>query len=174
MGEIINEVEVPSHLVDKMEEYREILVEKVSENDDVLMEKFLGGEEITNDEIKAAIRKQTINNEIYPVLCGTALQNKGVQLVLNAVVDYLPSPVDIGVVKGTDVDSGEEIERKLTEDEKFSGLVFKVATDPFVGKLSFIRVYSGVLKSGSYVYNPATDSKKELDDCTNANSREEI
>ena len=176
MGEIINEVEVPSHLVDKMEEYREILVEKVSENDEVLMEKFIGGEEITNDEIKAAIRKQTINNEIYPVLCGTALQNKGVQLVLNAVVDYLPSPVDIGVVKGTDVDSGEEIERKLTEDEKFSGLVFKVATDPFVGKLSFIRVYSGVLKSGSYVYNPATDSKERIGRIVqmHANSREEI
>ena len=176
MGEIINEVEVPSHLVDKMEEYREILVEKVSENDDVLMEKFIGGEEITNDEIKAAIRKQTINNEIYPVLCGTALQNKGVQLVLNAVVDYLPSPVDIGIVKGTDVDSGEEIERKLTEDEKFSGLVFKVATDPFVGKLSFIRVYSGVLKSGSYVYNPATDSKERIGRIVqmHANSREEI
>jgi len=176
MGEIINEVEVPSHLVDKMEEYREILVEKVSENDEVLMEKFLGGEEITNDEIKAAIRKQTINNEIYPVLCGTALQNKGVQLVLDAVVDYLPSPVDIGVVKGTDVDSGEEIERKLTEDEKFSGLVFKVATDPFVGKLSFIRVYSGVLQSGSYVYNPANDSKERIGRIVqmHANSREEI
>ncbi|MBT5346950.1 elongation factor G [bacterium] len=176
MGEIIKEVEVPSDLVDKMEEYREKLVEKISENDDVLMEKFIGGEEISNEEIKAAIRKQTINNQIYPVLCGTALQNKGVQLVLNAVVDYLPSPVDIDVVKGTDVDTGEEIERKLTEEEKFSGLVFKIATDPFVGKLSFIRVYSGVLSSGSYVYNPATNSKERIGRIVqmHANSREEI
>jgi len=176
MGEVIKEIDVPSDLVDKMEEYRGILVEKIAENDDTLMEKYLAGEEISIQELKDGIRRLTIQNQIYPVLCGTALQNKGVQKVLDAVVDYLPSPDDIGEVTGTDLNTNEEITRKLSTDEKFCGLVFKVATDPFVGKLSFIRVYSGVLNAGSYVFNPGNGQKERIGRIVqmHANSREEI
>lgn len=176
MGEKIIEKEIPAEYQAKVEEWRAKLIEKISENDEALMEKFFEGAELTEEEIKAAIRRQTITEQIFPVLCGTALQNKGVQRVLDAVADYLPSPMDIGQVEGTDPDTDEPITRKLTTDEKMSGLVFKIATDPFVGTLSFVRVYSGILKSGSYVYNPVTGNKERIGRIVqmHANSREEI
>ena len=176
MGENVIEVDVPADMAEQIEEYRGILIEKVAENDDELMEKYLGGEEISIEELKAGIRRATVDSKIYPVVCGTALQNKGVQKVLDAVSDYLPSPNDIGVVKGEHPDTGEEMERKLTVDEPIAGLVFKIATDPFVGKLSFIRVYSGTIKAGSYVYNPLKGEKERVGRIVqmHANSREEI
>ena len=176
MGENVVEIDVPADMAEQIEEYRGILIEKVAENDDELMEKFLGGEEISIEELKAGIRRATIVSKIYPVVCGTALQNKCVQKVLDAVSDYLPSPNDIGVVKGEHPDTGEEMERKLTVDEPVAGLVFKIATDPFVGKLSFIRVYSGTIKAGSYVYNPLKGEKERVGRIVqmHANSREEI
>lgn len=176
MGENVVEIDVPADMAEQIEEYRGVLIEKVAENDDELMEKFLGGEEISIDELKAGIRRATVVSKIYPVVCGTALQNKGVQKVLDAVSDYLPSPNDIGVVKGEHPDTGEEMERKLTVDEPVAGLVFKIATDPFVGKLSFIRVYSGTIKAGSYVYNPLKGEKERVGRIVqmHANSREEI
>ena len=115
------------------------------------MEKYLGGEEITNEELKAAIRKGTVNVEFYPVICGSAFKNKGVQLMLDAVIDYLPSPFDVPAIKGTLPDTDEEVERHSAMTEPFSALAFKVMTDPYVGKLTFFRVYSGTLESGSYV-----------------------
>ena len=176
MGEKVIEVAIPADYQGKAEEWRAKLIEKISENDEALMEKFFEGADLTEAEIKAAIRRQTITEQIFPVLCGTALQNKGVQRVLDAVSDYLPSPADIKEVEGTDPDSGEKATRKLTVDEKTSGLVFKIATDPFVGKLSFIRVYSGVIKSGTYLYNPVTGEKERIGRIVqmHANSREEI
>ena len=152
MGEKVIQVDVPAEMLDQAKEYRDILIEKVAETDEALMEKYFGGEEITTDELKAALRAATIKGELYPVLCGTALQNKGVQKVLDAVVAYLPSPEDIKVVHGVKPDSeDEEDSRELTSEAPLSGLVFKVATDPYVGRLSFIRIYSGVMKSGSYL-----------------------
>ena len=176
MGEKVIEKEIPAEHMEAAQEWRSKMIEKISENDEALMEKFFEGTELSEEEVKAAIRKQTITEQIFPVLCGTALQNKGVQRALDAVRDYLPSPVDIGTVEGQDPDSGEVMTRKLTTDEKMSGLVFKIATDPFVGKLSFIRVYSGILKSGSYVYNPVSGQKERIGRIVqmHANSREEI
>jgi len=177
MGEIQNEIEIPADLLDQAKEYREILVEKVAENDDALMEKFLNGEEISEEELKAGIRRATITNKIYPVLCGTALQNVGVQTILDATLDYLPSPLDIGAIHGTDVDDPEkEVLRQPKDDEPFSALVFKIATDPFIGKLAFLRVYSGRLPSGSYVINSSKDKKERVGRLVqmHANSREEI
>ncbi len=176
MGEKVIEKEIPAEHLEAAKEWRAKMIEKISENDDALMEKFFEGTELSEEEIKAAIRKQTITEQIFPVLCGTALQNKGVQRALDAVRDYLPSPVDIGTVEGQEPDTGEPMSRKLTTDEKMSGLVFKIATDPFVGKLSFIRVYSGVLKSGSYVYNPVSGQKERIGRIVqmHADSREEI
>ena len=176
MGEKVIEKEIPAEHLEAAKEWRAKMIEKISENDDALMEKFFEGTELTEEEIKAAIRKQTITEQIFPVLCGTALQNKGVQRALDAVRDYLPSPTDIGTVEGQAPETGEPMSRKLTNDEKMSGLVFKIATDPFVGKLSFIRVYSGILKSGSYVYNPVSGQKERIGRIVqmHANSREEI
>lgn len=177
MGEIVIEYDIPADMMDQVEEYRNILIEKVAESDDVLMEKFFAGEEITKEEIKAAIRKLVIKNELYPVYCGTSLQNKGVQTVIDGVKDYLPSPVDVESIVGTDPEDEEkEVLRKPNVTEPFSGLVFKLATDPFVGKLAFIRVYSGRLTSGSYVFNPKTGEKERVGRIVqmHANSREEI
>lgn len=176
MGEQVIEKEIPAEYMEEVKKWRAIMIEKISENDDALMEKFFEGTELEEAEIKAAIRKQTITEQIFPVLCGTALQNKGVQRVLDAVNDYLPSPADIGTVEGEHPETGEKLTRKLVTNEKMSGLVFKIATDPFVGKLSFIRVYSGVLKSGSYVYNPVSGNKERIGRIVqmHANSREEI
>lgn len=175
-GEKITEVEIPQDMKEKVEQYRAILVEKVAENDDTLMEKFIEGEEISVEEIKKAIRTATVANKIYPVLCGTALQNKGVQLVINAVCAYLPSPKDLPPMTGEDPKTGEPISRKLEETEPFAALAFKIATDPFVGSLCFFRVYSGVLEAGSYVVNMSTGNKERIGRILkmHANSREEV
>ena len=153
--------EIPADLQEKAEEYREKLLEAVAESDEELMEKYFGGEELTIEEIKAAIRKMTVNSEIYPVLCGTAYKNKGIQPMLNAVIDYLPTPLDIGEVHGHKVgDEETEILRKPAKDEPFSALAFKIAVHPFFGKLTFVRVYSGRVEPGTQVAN-STKGKKE-------------
>ncbi|BCS81704.1 elongation factor G [Anaerocellum diazotrophicum] len=160
LGKVSQETEIPEDVKDIAEEYRIKLLEAVAETDEEIMMKYLEGEEITVEELKAAIRKATINMQMTPVLCGSSYRNKGVQPLLDAVVDYLPSPVDIAAVKGFSPDTGEEIERKTSEDEPFCALAFKIMSDPYVGKLTFLRVYSGVLHAGSYVYN-STKNKKE-------------
>ena len=177
MGVDVVEMDVPEDMKEKVEEYRAILVEKVSEHDDALMEKFLEEAEISIDELKAGIRKATIETKIYPVMCGTALQNIGVQLLLNAACWYLPSPMDLPAVQGHDVKDEEKVlERSLTVEEPFSALAFKIATDPFVGSLCFFRVYSGKLEAGSYVMNASTGNKERVGRLLqmHANSREEI
>ncbi len=153
-------VDIPAELQDKAEEYREKLLETVAESDEELMEKYFGGEELTVEEIKGAIRKLTVNSEIYPVFCGTAYRNKGIEPVLDAVVDYLPSPLDIGEVRGTSVDGSEDLVRKPSVDEPFSALAFKIAVHPFFGKLTYVRVYSGQAIPGEQMLN-STKSKKE-------------
>jgi elongation factor G len=161
LGTDIEVREIPEEYKAQAEEYREKLVEAVAELDEELMEKYLGGEEITKEELKAGIRKGTVNVEFYPVICGSAFKNKGVQLMLDAVIDYLPSPLDVPAIKGHAVDDDEEIvERHSSDEEPFSALAFKVMTDPYVGILTFFRVYSGTLESGSYVQN-STKGKRE-------------
>ncbi|MBS4193365.1 elongation factor G [Bacillus sp. FJAT-49705] len=160
LGTEIEEGEIPAEYKDQAEEYREKLIEAVAELDEELMEKYLGGEEITKEELKAAIRKATVAVEFYPVLCGTAFKNKGVQKMLDAAIDYLPSPLDIPAINGVNPDTEEETERHADDNEPFSALAFKVMTDPYVGKLTFFRVYSGTLNSGSYVQN-STKGKRE-------------
>ncbi|MFO1442020.1 elongation factor G [Bacillus sp. Bva_UNVM-123] len=160
LGTEIEEGEIPAEYQDQADEYREKLIEAVAELDEDLMEKYLGGEEITKEELKAAIRKATISVEFYPVLCGTAFKNKGVQKMLDAAIDYLPSPLDIPAIKGVNPETDEETERHADDNEPFSALAFKVMTDPYVGKLTFFRVYSGTLNSGSYVQN-STKGKRE-------------
>ena len=175
-GEKVVEGEVPEDLKGKAEEWREKMVEKVAEVDDVLTEKYLEGKEISEDELRAALRKGTVENKLIPVLTGTALKNKGVQPVLDAVVDYLPSPIDIPSVKATDVnDKEKEIVRKADDKEPFSALAFKVATDPFVGQLTFFRIYSGTLTAGSYVLNSSKGKKERIGRILqmHANHREE-
>ena len=163
MGEKVEEIPAPADLKDKMEKWREVMVEKVAEGDDQLMEKYLASEEITEEELKAGIRRATIAGKIFPTLCGTALKNKGVQLVLDAVIDYLPSPLEVPAIKGINPkNEEEEIERHAKDDEPLAILVFKVAADPFVGQLAFFRVYSGSLKAGSYVLNTATGKKERV------------
>ena len=154
--------EIPEDLEDKAHEYRELLIEKLSDVDEEIMMKYLEDEEITVDEIKTALRKGTIANEFTPVLCGTALKNKGVQPLLDAVVEYLPAPVDIPPVQGIDPKTEEEIERPADDDAPFSALAFKIMSDPYVGKLAFFRVYSGILESGSYVYNSTKDETERV------------
>jgi elongation factor G len=176
MGEIVVEGEIPAELVEKAQAWREKMVEKVSETDDALTEKYLNGEEISNEELKTAIRAGVIAAKLVPVFTGTALRNKGVQLVLDAVVDYLPSPLDVPAVIGTNPKNGEEITRKASDDEPFAALAFKVATDPFVGQLTFFRVYSGTLKAGSYVVNSLKGERERIGRILqmHANHREEI
>ena len=176
LGAKYHEEPIPANLEELAVEYREKMIEEISSHDDVLMEKYLGGEELTNDEIRAAIRKATIDIQICPVLCGSAFKNKGVQHLLDAVVDYLPAPVDIPAIKGVDADTEAEIERKASDDEPFAALAFKIMTDPFVGQLCFFRVYSGVLSSGSYVYNSTKGKKERIGRILkmHANKREEI
>ena len=168
--------EIPEEHVAKAEEYREKLIEAVVEFDEDLMEKYLGGEELTIAEIKTAIRKATLAVEFYPVVCGTAFKNKGVQFVLDAVIDYLPSPIDIPPMKGTNPDTEEEVERHADDNAPFSALAFKVMTDPYVGKLTFFRVYSGTLQSGSYVQNSSKGKRERVGRILqmHADSREEI
>lgn len=160
VGENLVVKEIPAEYQDQAEEYREKLIEAVAEFDEDFMEKYLGGEEITIDELKAAIRKATLSVEFFPVVCGSAFKYKGVQPMLDAVVDYLPSPLDVPAIKGVNPDTDEEVERHSSDEEPFSALAFKVMTDPFVGKLTFFRVYSGILSSGSYVKN-STKGKRE-------------
>ena len=160
VGENLVEKEIPAEYQDQAEEYREKLIEAVAEFDEDFMEKYLGGEEITIDELKAAIRKATLSVEFFPVVCGSAFKYKGVQPMLDAVVEYLPSPLDVPAIKGVDPNTDEETERHSSDEEPFSALAFKVMTDPFVGKLTFFRVYSGILSSGSYVKN-STKGKRE-------------
>ena len=159
LGKTINETDIPDEYKAQAEEYRGILLEAVAETDDALMEKYFAGEELSVDEIRAAVRKATLDMTMNPVFCGSSYKNKGVQKLLDAIVYYLPSPVDIAHVKGTDP-KGEEVERKTDDEEPFSGLAFKIAADPFVGKLAFFRCYSGVCPAGSYVLN-STKGKKE-------------
>ncbi|MBR5310441.1 MAG: elongation factor G, partial [Oscillospiraceae bacterium] len=162
LGKDISVTDIPENMVELCEEYREKLIEGAVEADESLMEKYLEGEELTIDEIKAAIRKGTIDNTFVPVCCGTSYRNKGVQKLLDAIVDYMPSPLDIPPVKGTDLETGEETERKAGDDEPLSILAFKVAADPFVGKLCFFRVYSGKVEAGSTVLNSSKDKNERL------------
>ena len=159
LGTDIKEEEIPSDMLEKAKEYRAEMVEKISETDDDLMLKFMEGEEPTVDELKAALRKAVCNNQIVPVCCGTAFKNKGVQLLLDNVVYYMPSPLDVKAIEG-ELDDGSKVARHSSEDEPFSALAFKIMTDPYVGRLTFLRVYSGKLSAGSYVLN-ATNGKKE-------------
>ncbi len=176
LGAKFVEAEIPADLLDSAEEYREKMIEEISSHDDVLMEKYLGGEALSEAEIRSAIRQATIDIKICPVVCGSAFKNKGVQPLLDAVVDYLPSPLDIPAIKGIDADNDQEVERKASDSEPFSALAFKIMTDPFVGQLCFIRVYSGVLNAGSYVYNSTKGKKERIGRLLkmHANKREEI
>jgi elongation factor G len=176
LGTDIEVRDIPEEYQDQANEYRESLVEAVAELDEDLMERYLGGEEITNEELKAAIRKGTCNVEFYPVICGSAFKNKGVQKMLDAVIDYLPSPLDVPAIKGTIPDTDEEVTRESSDEAPFSALAFKVMTDPYVGKLTFFRVYSGTLSSGSYVQNSTKGKRERVGRILqmHANSREEI
>ena len=176
MGADYDVVEIRAELLDKAKEAREKMIEAIVETDDALMEKFFGGEEILPAEVKKALRTATIENIIVPVTCGTAFKNKGIQPLLDAVVAYMPSPLDIGAVKGTDVRTGADLTREPKDEEKFSALAFKIITDPFVGKLAFFRVYSGVLEKGSYVLNSTKDKKERMGRLLqmHANKRDEI
>ena len=176
LGTDIQETDIPEDLQDLAEEWREKLVEAVAETDEELMERYLEGDEISEAELKAAIRKATCAVEFYPVLCGSAFKNKGVQLMLDAVVDYLPSPLDVPSIKGIDPNTDEEVERHSSDEEPFSALAFKVMTDPFVGRLTFFRVYSGTLQSGSYVKNSTKGKRERVGRILqmHANSRQEI
>ncbi|MFQ5452157.1 MAG: elongation factor G, partial [Candidatus Paceibacterota bacterium] len=168
--------EIPANIAEKVEKYRKELVEKIAEVDDVLLEKYLKGEDVPVEELKRGLRALTVAYKVVPIYCGTSLRNKGVQPLLDAVVDYLPSPVDVKEIKGVHPDTNEQVIRKLSDDEKFTALAFKLQLDPHVGKLTYIRVYSGVLKSGSYLYN-ATRRKRERIGrilLMHANSREDI
>ena len=176
LGTDILEEDIPAEYLDQAQEYREKLIEAVAETDEELMMKYLEGEEITNEELKAGIRKATINVEFFPVLCGSAFKNKGVQLMLDAVIDYLPSPLDIPAIKGINPDTDEEETRPASDEEPFAALAFKIMTDPFVGRLTFIRVYSGILQSGSYVMNTSKGKRERIGRILqmHANSRQEI
>lgn len=176
MGIKIREEEIPAEYMADAVKYRAELVEKAVEFDDEMMAGYLEGKEFTVDELKAVIRKAVIANKLFPVFTGSALKNKGVQLVLDAVVDYLPCPLDIPPVHGTDPVTGEEISRKASDDEPFAALAFKLQTDPFVGQLTFFRVYSGTVESGSYIYNSTTGEKERLGRIVRlqANDREEV
>ena len=176
VGKVIEEQEIPADMLEKAEEYRTNILESVAELDEDLMEKYLGGEELSIDEIKAAIRKGCISCEIVPVFCGSAYRNKGVQALLDGVVDYMPAPTDIPSIKGTDPKTGEEVERHSSDSEPFAALAFKIMNDPFVGKLAFFRVYSGTLDSGSYVYNSVKGKRERIGRILqmHANHRQEI
>ncbi len=176
MGNEVIEKDIPEDMKADAEKYRGEFIEKIVENDEALMEKYLAGEEIPVEDLKKALRKGVIANQVVPVFTGSALHNKGVQLVLDAVVEYLPSPVDVPPITGIDPETDEKIERKSSDDEPFAALAFKLQTDPFVGQLTFFRVYSGTLKAGSYVYNSTTGNKERVGRILkmHANTREEV
>ena len=176
-GKDVREEEIPEALKAQAEEYRQVLIEAVAEQDEALLEKFFEGEEITQEEIKTAIRKSTIACDMTPVLCGTSYRNKGVQPMLDAVVDYMPSPLDVPAIKGQKPGHpGIELERHASDDEPFAALAFKIMTDPFVGKLAFIRVYSGTISAGSYTYNSTKGIRERIGRLLmmHANNREEV
>ncbi|MBF4695850.1 elongation factor G [Fusibacter ferrireducens] len=175
LGEKIERIAIPEEFAELVEEYREKMVEAIASTDEDLMMKYLEGDEIGVDELKAALRRATINNEIVPVLCGSAYKNKGVQLMLDAVLDYMPAPTDVAAIKGTD-EYGNEVARPADDSLPFSSLAFKIMTDPYVGKLTFFRVYSGTLDAGSYVQNSTKDKKERVGRILqmHANKREEI
>jgi len=162
IGTDIQVEDIPEDMKEKAEQYRSELLEHVAEMDDELMEKYFDGQELTEEEIKRTIRKSTIDNTMVPVCCGTSYKNKGVQKLLDAIVDYMPSPLDVPHIKGVNPETGEEDERPSSDDEPFAALAFKIATDPFVGKLCFFRVYSGVLTAGSTVYNSTKDKNERI------------
>lgn len=174
-NEDYKEIEIPSELVEKAKKYHTMMIEDIVNFDDVAMEKYLNGNSLTVDEIKSCIRKGVLTATFFPIVCGTAFKNKGVKLLLDAVVDYLPSPIDVPPIKGL-LPNGQEVERHNKDDEPFSALAFKVATDPFVGRLTFIRVYSGVLSKGSYVINATKDVKERVSRLVkmHSNNRDEI
>ncbi|MEK9152650.1 MAG: elongation factor G, partial [Patescibacteria group bacterium] len=177
MGKDIEETDIPADMKEKAEEYRAKLMEAIVENDETLMNQYLDGKEIPLAEIKRVLRKAVIAFKIVPVLCGSALKNKGVQFLLDAVNDYLPSPLDVPPIKGTDPgDSSKAVARKTDDNEPFTALAFKVAADPFVGKLCFFRVYAGSIKAGSYVLNTTTGERERVGRIVrlHANSREDI
>ncbi|MDO8619811.1 MAG: elongation factor G [bacterium] len=172
----VNEKEIPADYVEEAKKYRAMLVEKIVEQDDALMSQYLEGKEPSVEVLKATLRKAVIANKIFPVFCGSALKNKGVQLVLDAVIDYLPSPLDMPATRAIEVKSGLPVERHASDEEPFSALVFKLQTDPFVGQLAFFRVYSGSVEAGSYVYNSSTGSRERLSRIVRlqADKREEV
>ena len=178
-GEKIIEKEIPNHLKKEAEETRRALVEKIAEQDDKLLHKYLEGQTITEEELRTTLRNATINNKLVPVLCGAALRNKGIQLVLDAIVDYLPSPLDLAElkpIKGIDAKTGLELIRKPDDNEPFAALAFKIATDPFIGNLTYFRVYSGKLKRGTYILNAAKNEQERAGRIVrmHANKREEV
>jgi len=176
MGKTVIEGEIPADMQAEAEKYRAEMIEKIVEHDEEAMSEYLDGKTIENDRLKKILRHAVINNEIFPVFAGSALKNKGVQLVLDAVVDYLPSPLELPPVKGINPKTGEEVTRTASDSEPFTALAFKLQTDPFVGQLTFFRVYSGVIESGSYIYNSSTGSKERLGRIVRlqANDREEV
>ena len=176
LGKEIDEEDIPAEYADKAEEYRAKMIEAICETDENLMEKFFAEEEITEEELKAALRKACINCELVHVFCGSAYRNKGVQKLLDGVIDYMPAPIDIPSIKGIDPETEEEVERHSSDEEPFSALAFKIMNDPFVGKLAFFRVYSGTLDAGTYVYNSTKGKKERVGRILqmHANHREEI
>ncbi len=176
LGKVEDEVAIPDDMKDQAEEYREILMEALSELDDDFMEKYLGGEDISEEEIKRVIRSGTVECKLTPVTCGTSYRNKGVQPLLDAIVDYMPAPTDIPPITGINPETGEEDHRPSSDEAPFSALAFKIMTDPFVGKLAFFRVYSGILEGGSYVYNSTKGKKERIGRILqmHANNRKEI
>jgi len=178
LGDEWDEIEIPHDMQTLAAEYRTKMLEAVSEEDDTLLEKYLEGHEITPEEIMRVLRQATLKVTIVPVLCGSSFKNKGVQKLLDGIVQYLPSPTDLneGVVWGHHMNLTDHISRKVTETEKFTALAFKIVTDPFVGKLTYFRVYTGSLKSGSYVYNPVSDKKERISRILrmHANTREDV
>ena len=176
LGEQIEITDIPDDMKDKAEEYRDKMLEGLAEVDDDLMEKYLDGQEISEEEIKRAIRKGTVELKLVAVTCGSSYKNKGVQMLCDAIVDYLPSPLDVPAVKGVDPNTDEEVTREASDDEKFSALAFKIMTDPYVGKLAFMRVYSGKAEAGSYVYNSSKDKRERLGRILlmHANHRQEL
>ena len=176
LGKEIEETEIPAELLDEAKKLRAKLVEKVAENDETLLDSYIANSDLSEQELRAGLRKATIGNAIVPVACGTALKNKGVQLLLDAIVDYLPSPLDVPAVTAHNIKADEEVELKTNDEDPFCALAFKVATDPFVGRLTYIRIYSGVLNSGSYILNTTSGEKERVGRILrmHANHREEV
>ena len=176
MGNDVRVEEIPEDLKEQAQEYRDKLIEAVAETDEELMMKYLEGEELTKGEIKAALRKATISNEIVPVVCGSSYKNRGVQKLLDAIVDYMPAPTDVEAIKGTNPETGEEEDRASSDDQPFSALAFKIMTDPYVGKLCFFRVYSGTVEAGTTVYNSVKDQDERIGRILqmHANNRKDI